>query len=337
MDIENNTAAAFLKKNFLSEKNLFRLGGDASTRSYFRVHDTDRTAILCIDENLRGVKEATYPFFILHRLLSKGGVPVPQVIDVDEAAGLILQEDLGDLLLQDYCSAMTDKKIFSLYRSAINILIDIQSIKGIEPVPFGLAFDRDKLNFEFGFFITHTLKGFFGGEVNALLHEVSRSFEDISAAMDRPEFFVLNHRDYHSRNIMVSKDELKIIDFQDARLGLPQYDLVSLLYDPYFILKEVMRENLKNYYREAAAEKNLCTMSQDEFDYFYYLSAFQRNIKAVGSYGYLAAEADKPSFEQYIIPGLKLAASYADKTDQTQKAWSILSEYLKTLNIEVKP
>jgi len=335
--MNNHAVKTFLEKNFLSEIKLLRLGGDASTRSYYRVHDTDHTAILCIDENLRGVKEATYPFFILHRLLETGGVPVPRIIDVDSAEGLILQEDLGDLLLQDYCSDPGDKKTARLYQKAIDMLTDIQQIRGSEAVPFGLSFDREKLNFEFNFFLTHTLKGFFGGEVNSLLGEVSRSLEKISTEMDRPEFFVLNHRDYHSRNIMVFEDELKIIDFQDARLGLPQYDLVSLLYDPYFILKEVTREALKNYYREAAAERNICTMSSDEFDYFYYLSAFQRNIKAVGSYGYLATVADKPSFNQYILPGLKLAASYAIKTDLTQKAWGLLSEYLNELDVEVKP
>lgn len=78
-----------------------------------------------------------------------------------------------------------------------------------------------------------------------------REFEAITETLVQPEHFVLNHRDFHSRNIMIRNGKPVLIDFQDARMGLPQYDAVSLIRDSYTDLDNELAEELKTrHYRQ---------------------------------------------------------------------------------------
>ncbi|NTU52157.1 MAG: phosphotransferase [Chlorobiaceae bacterium] len=311
-----------------------RIQGDASNRQYFRVTEPSGTTIACIDPLFRAADPQRYPFITIRNLLAENGVRVPDLLGEDHHSGLLLIEDCGDLMLQNEATSLDAAGITLRYRQIIDILIRIQSIRpngktsNTQP-PFSLGFDHDKLMFEFDFFIEHALKGFFGGlfddrQILRLQHE----FSDIADLLVRPEHFVLNHRDFHSRNIMLFRNEPVIIDFQDARLGLPQYDAVSLLRDSYVRLDPLLVEELKRYHFELLRNEELTSMTEEEYLRFFDLMAFQRNIKAVGTFCYQTTVIGNHSFEPCIAPTLAYLTPYIEARPELTKAGRLLEPLL---------
>ena len=304
------------------------LAGDASTRRYWRVRAGERTCVLCRDPGFINGPEAGYPFLVVHNLL-KDTVPVPEILAMDSGPGLFLLQDLGDDLLEYLCPLSGEQAVRRLYQSSIENLFSIQMIRGKGSVPFSLSFDVEKLMFEFDFFIEHALDGYFRAGLAAHDREELRSaFLDIADALYRPGLFVLNHRDYHSRNLIVFNDIPYVIDFQDARMGLPQYDAVSLLRDSYLTLPDEIFEYLKNYYYEGGKEMDIHSMGRDEFNYYFDLMAFQRNVKALGTFGYQVSAKGNARYERYIRPTADYLGDYAERQDKLGRAWRVLRNYL---------
>ena len=236
----------------------------------------------------------------MHRLL-EGRVPVPAIFAMDNRRGLFLLQDLGDDLVEYVVPLQDDGVTERLYRSCLENLFAIQRIRGKGGVPFSLSFDVAKLMYEFDFFMEHALAAYFrvpaGGPDRASLRA---AFLSIAEALYRPELFVLNHRDYHSRNLILFNGVPYVIDFQDARMGLPQYDAVSLLRDSYVTLGPGMFGRLKTFYYEGSREAGIHAMGRDEFDHYFDLMAFQRNVKALGTFGYQVTARGNPRYERYI-------------------------------------
>jgi aminoglycoside/choline kinase family phosphotransferase len=298
------------------------LAGDASARRYFRLKAASgsqktRSVVLCVDP---GLEDSVSSFLKIHALFSRYGIAVPHVYASDEKAGLLLLEDLGDTHLESYIRERSAGEIISVYQRALDAVLDIQSITA----PLELGFDTEKLMYEFDFFIEHCLKGYFKLALDSgtLLRD---SFKEISSILYQPDIFVIAHRDYHSRNIIVRDDVLRIIDFQDARMGLPQYDVVSLLEDPYAALAPEIKESLRAYYRAAAAARNIPT---GDFDRLYNIMAYQRNIKALGTYGFMVSVRKKDSFIPNIGETIRNIDSYAFKCDETSRSWAIIKGLL---------
>ncbi len=158
---------------------------------------------------------------------------------------------------------------------------------------FNLEFDVAKLMFE----IRHTIKYFIGellgydlqsSEVLEIENEYTKICEELSSFNK-----VLVHRDFHSRNIMFKNDRPYIIDYQDARMGIPHYDLVSLLDDCYYQISSKNYEELMGYY---AAKTGIRKMK--EFRNSYSLMASQRVFKAIGSFAYMKVYKGD---ERYLI------------------------------------
>ncbi len=329
MDIRaDQSIRSFLEGALGGFTSLEPLAGDASTRRYWRVRMNGRTWVLCQDPGFAGVPEAQYPFMVVYGLL-KDSVPVPEIRAVDNGPGLLLIQDLGDDCIE-YCYPLCDEiAIRRIYQSCVENLFSIQMIRGEGSAPFSLSFNVEKLMFEFDFFIDHALGGYFRAPLDGHDREALRSeFLAIAEALYRPEHFVLAHRDYHSRNLIVFNDIPYIIDFQDARMGLPQYDLVSLLRDSYITLNEGVFEYLKNYYYEGGKEMDIHAMGRDEFNYYFDLMAFQRNVKALGTFGYQVSVKGNSRYERYIRPTADYLGDYAERQDKLGKAWRILRNYL---------
>jgi len=183
-----------------------------------------------------------------------------------------------------------------------------------------------KLLFEFEFFITHALKGYLKKNPDQVpVDALMKDFSAIADILQRPDIFVLNHRDFHSRNIMISGRGHCIIDFQDARMGLPHYDLASLIRDSYVHLDDALYETLLDYYYRSARERDITAMERDEFDYYMDIMAFQRNVKALGSFGWLVS-CGKGWFERYIGPTLSYLGDYALRRHELRSPYNIISE-----------
>ncbi len=330
MTIKENITALF-KTSCSKPLSITKIQGDASSRQYFRVIGTNSTSIACYDPAFEASAAIDYPFLVMQELLSRHAIPVPAVKAIDAATGILLLEDCGDLLLQNLFRSPEAQNIPARYREIIDILIQLQAIGGTvsTDIPFSRSFDQEKLMFEFDFFIEHGLLDYFASafdpqQIGILRHE----FEAIAELLVKPRHFVLNHRDFHSRNILVYKDKPVIIDFQDARMGLPQYDAVSLIKDSYVKLDPLLTEELKAHHYNALCLHDLSTMSFDEYLFYFDLMAFQRNIKAIGTFCFQTRVKKNNAFEHSIAPTLAYIPDYIEARTELKAAGEILRPLL---------
>jgi len=185
-------------------------------------------------------------------LLASMPVPVPRILAHSNELGIIALQDLGDVTLQAHLGAATPGEHAALYREAVGLIATLQrrgaELAGPGYVPYGIAFDVEKLTWELNFFLKHFLEAYRGAsftdDARAALSDEFATIVGELAAEPR----VLCHRDYHSRNLMLHEGQLYIIDFQDARLGPDTYDLVSLLRDSYVDLTDAQVDELIAYF-----------------------------------------------------------------------------------------
>lgn len=321
--MEDESMHAFLAASAGQVRTIEPLRGDASVRRYWRVSTSQGSFILCRDEAFIGADVCHYPFVAVQRLLS-GVVPVPSIIALDAHAGYFLLDDLGDILLEYAVPSMDCEALAKTYRSCIDNLLRIQTLRG-EGECFSLCFDPDKLMFEFEFFIEHAIRGYWKSNISDRdAAALRREFKEIADELHRPELFVLNHRDYHSRNIIIHRGIPFIIDFQDARMGLPQYDAASLLRDSYIRLPDDIYIHLYDYCYEGGRGMGVHRLGRDEYDYLFDLIAFQRNVKAIGTFGYQVSMRGNVSFERYIAPTLSYLEGYVCRRGILDEAWRII-------------
>jgi N-acetylmuramate 1-kinase len=322
---------AFIIKSLGPYQEAQKLCGDASTRDYYRIYRSDHTSyILCQDAQLIDRPITSYPYWIVYHLLRDHGIAVPELY-AWESTGLLLQQDLGDELVDGAYGQWSDEQRRRVYQELIEIIVRIQSIRGPRDLlPFSLSFDNTKLMFEFEFFIEHFLNGWVRAEVHGReLEELRRAFIDISRALYRPDEFVLNHRDFISRNIIIYQNKPYLIDFQDARLGLPHYDLVSLLRDSEPRIDDALCRDLTSFYFELCSERQLVKMGREEFDYYFDLMAFQRNVKALGTFGYQVHRMKREKYIKYISPTFRYLSDYAERRKELRKPYQIIASYFE--------
>ncbi len=275
------------------------LTGDASDRRYFRMLSQDGPSrVLALYPG--AFEYATMPFVNVAGLLSEMPVPIPAILDHADDLGVIVLEDLGDVTLQAHLGAAPPADHAALYRQAV-ALIDVLQRRGAELesdryLPYRVAFDVEKLTWELDFFIKHFLEAYRGvvlddGTRAALRGECAAIVDQLAS-----EPRVLCHRDYHSRNLMLHEAQLYIIDFQDARMGPDTYDLVSLVRDSYMDLSDQAVEDLIAYF---LALKGLAGRER-EFRERFDVMALQRNLKALGTFGYMTIARRNPVYIQYI-------------------------------------
>ncbi|MFH0959228.1 MAG: phosphotransferase [Pseudomonadota bacterium] len=266
-----------------------KLAGDASTRTYYRIFFQDgQTAVAMVSENPGSNEESL--FLHIQKYLEDLALPVPKIFSHNLTTGIVILEDLGDNLLESVISSMADYEIFGVYRLALDALLNLQrttSRSQLRCSAFGLAFDENKLMWEMGFFMDHFVRGWANKEIGeSAVLEMTRFFRKICSELsDEPRVFT--HRDYHSRNLILKNNRFFMIDFQDARLGPVQYDLASLLRDSYVSLSEKLVEELLKYYMEHA--DYLVNDDSEHFRRIFDLMSIQRNIKALGTFGYQAS------------------------------------------------
>jgi len=284
-----------------------KLTGDASTRRYYRLFTADASYVVCLDNPQQDTTQP-HPFVSKQEFLSRLGVRVPAVYDAQLAKGYILEEDLGDETFLAHLATVRDAaQERELYTRVVDQLLVLHRLAREEVQKsglFDLKFDLEKLmqemDFTFKFFFTHFLK--FTDE-----QKVARLRAEIEVLCRRlaSQPMVLTHRDFHSRNIMVKNGELIFIDFQDARLGIPQYDLVSLLEDCYYEITPENRDFLKRRYFEKLPAAAHGQGDWNAFCAHYDDMLFQRVFKAVGSFAYIYATRQDARYLKYVGFGME--------------------------------
>jgi aminoglycoside/choline kinase family phosphotransferase len=282
------------------------LTGDASDRKYFRVmRRAGASRVLAL--HVEPFDAAAQPFCRVAELLAAMPLPIPEILDRAGDLGILLLEDLGDVTLQAHLGAAPLAEHNRLYRQAVR-LIEVMQRRGAElqasdAPPYRVAFDAEKLLWELEFFTKHYLEAYRGASIPPAQREALRAEWRRLAEHLASEPRVLCHRDYHSRNLMLHQGELYIIDFQDARMGPDTYDLVSLLRDSYVDLTEATVDDLIAYFialkrtgGPSDAHQAWESSFRDRFD----VMALQRNLKALGTFGYQTAARQNPVYIQYI-------------------------------------
>ena len=141
---------------------------------------------------------------------------------------------------------------------------------------------------------------------------------------------VLCHRDYHSRNLMLRDGSLYIIDFQDARMGPDTYDLVSLLRDSYVDINDRELDDLIAYFLALKRSDDVRT-SADEFRRRFDLMALQRNLKALGTFGYQTTARSNPVYIQYIPRTLRYVATALERQPRFARLHGLLAGLIEEL------
>ena len=304
------------------------LTGDASDRRYFRVLLPDGATIV-LALNAAPFEFDTLPFVNVARLLARMPVPIPTVLGHADDLGVLALTDLGDVTLQAHLGAATPAEHAALYRQAVALIATLQrrgaELASPDYLPYSVAFDVEKLTWELDFFIKHFIEAYRGVVIPAAARdELRREFKIIVESL-ASEPRVLCHRDYHSRNLMLHHGELYIIDFQDARLGPDTYDLASLLRDSYVDLPDQTVNELIAYFLALSGR----TGEEREFRHRFDVMALQRNLKALGTFGYQTTARRNPVYIQYIPRTLRYVRDNLEQLSQFARVRDLLGSLVE--------
>jgi aminoglycoside/choline kinase family phosphotransferase len=250
---------------------------------------------------------------------------------VDGARGVVLQEDLGDETLQALLKDASEARLAELYREAVDRIAQLQLRAAAGPQKaacFRIAFDIEKLSWELHYFLKHFVEGLRGADLTvedrAVLSEAFHQLSQEIASWPR----VLCHRDYHSRNLMAHGERLVWIDFQDARMGPASYDLASLLRDAYVDVPEELAEDLKERFRQQAAPDEPREVFRRRYD----LMCVQRNLKTLGTFGFMATVRQNPVYLQYIPRTAAHARKNLARYPELERLWRTLARHVPELD-----
>ncbi|MDH5180543.1 MAG: phosphotransferase [Gammaproteobacteria bacterium] len=254
---------------------------DASFRRYFRISLNGETRIVM---DAPPDKEDTHPFVGIARLFLQLGLHVPEILAQNETDGFLLLSDLGST---DYLRRLNDNSEPQLYGAALTALLKLQ----ICPLPAAYPFppyNKTLLLNEMGLFTEWYLGRHLHIELNDQQQAMFDHLFELLAdnALQQPQVVV--HRDYHSRNLMVSEPNPGVLDFQDAVIGPVTYDLVSLLRDCYIAWpRSHVEQRVADYHRDAIAAGILSGVDFAQFLRWFDLMGVQRHLKATGIFARL--------------------------------------------------
>ena len=311
-----------------------KLKGDGSDRKWYRLTASGRSIVM-VDHGIRkepGTSEID-SFVLIGRHLYDKGISVPGIYLYDTFSGIVFLEDLGDVNLQAIVKAGKNlKQILSYYKSIIKLLIKM-SVFGVKQFdrswPYQTPYyDKEViLENECRYFVDAFLRRYL--KLNICYNDFKDEF--ILLADKALEFSVngFMHRDFQSRNIMIKNGKPYFIDFQGGRIGPIQYDLASLLIDPYVALSRHVQDQLLDYCVDKLS--SYIHIDKKKFCLCYKYCAITRNLQMLGAFGYLSLVKGKTYFEQFIpaaTESLKYNLSVVEDT-QFPRLKSMLINSLK--------
>ncbi len=300
-------------------------GKAGSDRSFLRVNSvgsTNNSWILILWDSHDSDWDR---FLTLQEEMSQQSPLLPAIYAADEAHGLILEEDCGERTLKDFCRTIDNpKNIVGVYHQVCDALIAWQNIDPDTCANLtSRVLDREMFLWETDYFATHCVSEYFG--LDSLLssewdHERNLLAEEAAALP-----LVCLHRDFQSENIMLYRDTIRFVDYQGARLGAAEYDIASLLFDPYIsILNNEIRYGILDYYitkSKRAVTRETC-----------HIAALQRLAQALGAYGNLSLHKGKDAYREYIQPALNTLCQVLKKVDRFPVMRTIVEEcYERTM------
>lgn len=248
------------------------------------------------------------------RRLAALGVNVPAIYAFDEQRLCVWLEDLGrDDLHAHRDDPWAVRRCY--YEATLREAAKIHSVKaadlsaaelnGLEP-----EFNEGLYAWEQNYFIEHFVRGVLRRDADHAEHAAARVvLTELRQKLARlPRCLV--HRDFQSQNVLLRNGDAWLVDYQGLRPGLAEYDLASLLFDPYVILSRSERGELLQYYA------SLRGLALPELRQVVYQCAAQRLMQALGAYGNLSRNQGKTSFEQHIPAGVRNLAAACDESPE---------------------
>lgn len=281
------------------------LASDGSDRSFFRVELESGSLIAMWNCGFRAENDA---YWEIGRHLASCGISVPKLYEYQRSMGWFLLEDLGDVSLQKaVCKENSKEGVFELYRPVLEALLWLQ-VKGRKGFNESWCYQGSRydeslmLERESGYFLKAFLQDYVSWKrPQSYLKEEFLLLARRTLQLAPPAF--LMHRDFQSRNVLISPEgKASIIDFQGARLGPLQYDIASLLLDPYVDLSGEIREAILQEYLEGLSE--VISLSREAFLEAYPLVELHRNLQILGAFAYLGKVRGKSFFLQWIPAAL---------------------------------
>jgi aminoglycoside/choline kinase family phosphotransferase len=312
------------------------LAGDGSDRCYYRLTSPEMDQSLVLMQlsgsDAQALRDNGYDWIKVADILTGHGIPVPRVIaPMPEHAALVI-EDYGDIMLEGKVFELAEKNqhepLRELYRKASGIAARFLGIEpSAEAVWCRRSFDADRFVWELNFFLQKYAAPVAGIRLTEPEMQV---FQDESRRLSQTlasnsKYFV--HRDFHSRNVMVKDGRLAIIDFQDARLGPAAYDVVSLCFDSYVPFKGAQRREMLDDALELIRSMRGARLAA-EVEESWRPMLLQRQLKAIGSFGFLTNDKQRGNYLRYVGPAL----TTLEEQNVGDDRWPFLSrELLKRL------
>ncbi len=325
MDKRLNQLSSWLSNNLgLTIISIEPASADASFRRYFRVHienkgQTSLSNIFIVMDS-PPEHEDNALFIRCTTELAKCGVHVPTIYAQDLSQGFLAISDLGT---EVYQSALNSKTADALYADAMDSLLKIQSkfqSKSIE------VYSAEKLNSEIQLFNDWYIQRYHNTELDNIELQVLNTISEllIKSAIEQPQ--VLVHRDFHCRNLLVTKkNNPGIIDYQDMVIGPITYDLVSLYKDCYI---EWPKQQVKTWNLEFQKQSQLAGIhnhtNPDQWHQWFDFMGVQRHLKVLGIFSRLSYRDGK---DQYL-PDMPLTYKYLLETCQEYDDLAPLAEIL---------
>ncbi len=281
---------------------------DASFRRYFRVWYDGQTRIVM---DAPPDKEDCRPFVAIGQAMRGLGLNVPEVLAGDLDRGLLLLTDLGN---RQYLAELGERSAPRLYGDALDALARLQ-VGGDPGSPLLPPYDSALLHREMELFREWFLGRQLGFDLDENEHRaLDHAFALLADnALEQPRVWV--HRDYHSRNLMVTDPgNPGVLDFQDAVVGAVTYDLVSLLRDCYVAWP---RERVESWALAHRARLRALGMSglddAAQFLRWFDLMGVQRHLKAIGIFARLNLRDGKPGYLRDIPRTLGYVLAVAER------------------------
>jgi N-acetylmuramate 1-kinase len=287
---------------------------DASFRRYFRLLCGGET---CIVMDASQEKESLVPFLEVTKRLHASGVKAPKVYLEDRDAGFLVLEDFGS---QPLLGALSEANFESLYENAIDEIVKMQRADA-EGLPL---YDKAFLHFEMDLMRTWFLEKYLGWELTpvekAVLENVLKRISETVLSQPQGRFV---HRDFHSRNIMLTPaGKTGVIDYQDAMEGAVTYDLVSLLKDCYVRFDPEKINALVLRFRDKAGIAADDATFLKWFDFM----GLQRHIKVLGVFSRLWLRDNKPGYLGDLPLTLQYTIEAAERYEETKPLAAMLAK-----------
>jgi N-acetylmuramate 1-kinase len=287
---------------------------DASFRKYYRLTNADKTFLL-MDSSLE--KDSLAPFIDVTSRLLDVNVNAPKILEKNLQNGFLIIEDFGNT---HYLNVLDANNYKTLYSKAIDTIITMQDADTKNLPIYDKAFLHFEMDLMKDWYLEKNLK--------VALSEVQKntimnSLDAISDVVLSQPQDVFVHRDYHSRNIMLTEDDkIGVIDYQDAMNGAITYDLVSLLKDCYIAYDRQVIEKLVLEFRD----KKALDASDEEFLKWFDFMGMQRHIKVLGIFSRLYLRDGKDGYLKDIPLTLKYTIDAASRYEETKELSYLLKE-----------